>query len=252
VNPTLGSLTLSESTVEVGDSLTLTAANADDADGTVASVEFFLDVDGNGQLSKGDERVGVDNSADGGWAVSVNTTGLPYGTRTFFARAKDDAGLTSAPRAVAATLNALPTVDSISVYRSSKGVVRLTANGVNDLDGYVRGVAFYVDVNKNGKVDSTDKFLAADINPNDTWMVPGTKLTFGDTGTYYLAVAGDNLDAMGPATSSNARLTAAIAGATTTTTVTTASVLSSSESTTLTTLLRAWARGQARLNGVAV
>ena len=91
--PTIAALTDSPDPILPGDVLTLAATGVADADGTVALVEFWRDVNHSGALETDqDLLLGTDNSAAGGWQVVVDTTAWQSGNYTYLARAQDDDG----------------------------------------------------------------------------------------------------------------------------------------------------------------
>ncbi len=78
-----------------GDPVTL-SADVSDPDGTVQQVEFYRDVDGNGQLNIGtDELLGSDIDGGDGWSLTVPAASYPIGTVHWLAEATDDASDTS-------------------------------------------------------------------------------------------------------------------------------------------------------------
>ncbi|MGQ0627699.1 MAG: beta strand repeat-containing protein, partial [Phycisphaerales bacterium] len=81
VAPTLGSLTRSPAVVTVlGNMLTLTANSVTDADGTVASVQFYRDADGDGQFDANiDTLIGTDTSATSGYTLAIATNFFTVG-----------------------------------------------------------------------------------------------------------------------------------------------------------------------------
>jgi hypothetical protein len=104
--PQIGSLTASPNPVNQGSTLTLTANSVIDRypGGSVSSVLFYLDSNGNGRLDSGDLLVGTDTSASGGWSLTVSTTNLATGTYTFFAQAQDNLGILSTAAATSVTV----------------------------------------------------------------------------------------------------------------------------------------------------
>ncbi|GMV25040.1 MAG: hypothetical protein AMXMBFR58_10710 [Phycisphaerae bacterium] len=67
--PTVGSLTPSAAFIARGQTVTLTANNVSDTDGTITRVDFYLDADGDGVADAG-ELIGSDDNADGGYTLS--------------------------------------------------------------------------------------------------------------------------------------------------------------------------------------
>jgi hypothetical protein len=166
--PTVGTLTGTPAPlVAVGAPVTLAVASATDVDGTIASVQFYLD-DGltPGQIDPADTLLGADGLAAGGYRITVNSTAFGVGQNTVLARAVDNDGAFSQTVSAVVRVNAAPTVATLTpaagtVARLSS--VLLTAGGVADTDGTVRKVEFFRDVNGNGVLDvGVDRLLGSD------------------------------------------------------------------------------------------
>jgi hypothetical protein len=113
--PTVGTLSDIPDPVTGGNSITLSASGVSAAEGTVTSVSFYRESNGEPGLQvgvEGDTLVGTDTTESGGfWSVSASTAGLPGGTYTYWAQATDDVGLTGAPAATTNTvISAAPAV----------------------------------------------------------------------------------------------------------------------------------------------
>ena len=127
-------------TATTGDTVALTAT-ANDTDGIVASVEFF--VDGN--------SVGVVNSAP----FTINWKSI-VGTHKVKAIATDNKGLTgtSNDSTIIVNDNQVPTITvAVSPTATEGDKVDLTATA-NDIDGTVASVEFFVDGNSVGKINA--------------------------------------------------------------------------------------------------
>lgn len=84
-SPTIDSLTLSQSTIARGQTLTLTANGVSDSDGSVAIVEFYLDANGNGFGDFG-EVIGTDTNGADGYSITYHiTAAAALGATTFLA-----------------------------------------------------------------------------------------------------------------------------------------------------------------------
>ncbi|MGM0488578.1 MAG: choice-of-anchor D domain-containing protein [Planctomycetota bacterium] len=106
--PTVGSLNASPDPVTQPNSLTLTATDVEDTDGSVRRVEFYRDADGDGILDVGmDELLGADTVSDG-WTYSGETASFPTGVNRYFARAQDDYGVWSEAVSTTGTVEAQP------------------------------------------------------------------------------------------------------------------------------------------------
>lgn len=79
----------------------LAASGVGDSDGTIRSVEFFLDFNGNSTLdARGDKSVGRGKLLGGIWFVDARLRNLTPGEYTLFARAQDNTGGYSAASSV--------------------------------------------------------------------------------------------------------------------------------------------------------
>ena len=95
--PTIGSFTVSPTSVTAGTSVTLTAANVSETGGTIASVKFYRESNGAGGLQTGsDTLVGSGTQSGSTWSLAASTSGLAAGTYTFYAVATDAKGVSSA------------------------------------------------------------------------------------------------------------------------------------------------------------
>ncbi len=202
--PTIASLTPSASTAARGQSVTLTANTVADSDGTVARVDFYRDINGNG-AADGGELLGSDSTSGDGFSLGVGSTvGFPLGSTQFLAIAVDSDGGSSVISTAAVTFtDALPTIGSLSA--SAPAIVHgqslvLTANTVADADGTVTQVNFYRDANTNGVAD-TGELIGSDADPAGgyTLTVDTTALAYGSV--QFLAVAVDNDSGAGAAVS---------------------------------------------------
>ncbi len=197
--PTVGSLAASPDPVTLGESITLTALNVADSDGTVALVEFYRDVNANGQIDVGtDIFLGDDNDAAGGWSWTGSTGAFALGSNTLLARAQDNE---SAYSDVASTtvlveaVNAAPTAGSLTAVPDSitQGEnITLTAVNVADSDGTVVQVEFYRDANGNSQIDmGTDTLLGTDTSAAGGWTWTGSSSGFALGSNTLLARAQD-------------------------------------------------------------
>ncbi len=115
--PTIGSLSASPDPVVQGDALTLTANGVSDPDGTVSSVAFYRDADGDGALNEAvDELLGTDTDGSDGFAATVSTTGFALGSHTYFAIATDNDGLTSDAASATGTVVDQPPASGDDIY----------------------------------------------------------------------------------------------------------------------------------------
>jgi cyclophilin family peptidyl-prolyl cis-trans isomerase len=162
--PTVSALTFSPTLITMPGGPVKLTATASDPDDSVAKVEFFYDTNNNGVFdAASDALLGIGTLTNGKWVLYLSGSGTAAfrsGPAVIFARATDTWGLTGLGK-FTATVNAPPTVTALlatdPVQRGNK--ITLTATGVQDPDGTVSKVVFYVDSNGNGQLDSSDKSL---------------------------------------------------------------------------------------------
>ncbi|MBN1846077.1 MAG: lamin tail domain-containing protein [Sedimentisphaerales bacterium] len=203
--PTIGSLDAGPDPVKQGQTLTLTAQQVQDTDGTVVQVEFYRDANHNGVLDVTvDTVLGVDTDPNGGWSWSGATTGFDLGANRYFARARDDGGGWSAAAAATGQIdpaNIPPTIGSVTDAPDPVNLgstLTLTALNVADTDGTVVQVEFYHDSNQNGTLDvGSDSLLGVDTQGQDGWSWTGSTAGLTVGSHRYLARAVDNESAVG-------------------------------------------------------
>jgi len=89
--PTVGTFTADPDPVDRGDTLTLSAANVADSDGTATRVRFYHDTDDSGTFDEAvDTALGWGSVTNGTATCAVSTASLGYGVNRFFARGYDD------------------------------------------------------------------------------------------------------------------------------------------------------------------
>ena len=97
--PIIRKLTASVKKVFANKPFSLVASNVTDKDGSIAKVDFFLDVNGNGSIDAGDTLVGTDSDKAGGFKVDASSVIASAGvgqTVSFLARATDsDLGISN-------------------------------------------------------------------------------------------------------------------------------------------------------------
>ena len=108
--PVIGSLSVSPNPVTAGTVVALTANNVSETGGTIASVSFYLEVNGTPGLqttgSTPDAILKTDTTGSDGWTVTnLDTTGLAAGPYTFYAVATDTNGNTSATASAVLTIS---------------------------------------------------------------------------------------------------------------------------------------------------
>jgi len=89
--PTIGSLTVPDTTVLNGERFTVAAGDVADSDGTVRSVTFYIDSDGNGEFNLSIDRVlGNGRNVNGVWSLTTSVRNVTPGVWSIFARATDN------------------------------------------------------------------------------------------------------------------------------------------------------------------
>lgn len=108
--PTLAELVGPPAPVTAGQPLMLSATGAADDNG-VSAVAFFRESNGSLGLQAGiggDSLLGTDNSAAGGWSLTVSTAPIPTGAHQFYAQAIDISGFAGPSVELGATIAASP------------------------------------------------------------------------------------------------------------------------------------------------
>ncbi|MFC1781951.1 SBBP repeat-containing protein, partial [Planctomycetota bacterium] len=199
-DPAIGSLTAHPNPVARGDDLTLTANDVIDIDGIVVKARFYRDSDGNGQLD-----TAVDTLLDEfvldvpDIYLIVPTDTFPLGNNIFFAQVQDNQDAWSNIARTTVWLNDPPTIDSLLGDPDPVLIgadLTLTANNVNDSDGTVTKVEFYLDANNNGVLETSgddhDVLLGIDTDGSDGWTWTGSTSGFDIDTNYCFARAQDN------------------------------------------------------------
>jgi endonuclease/exonuclease/phosphatase family metal-dependent hydrolase len=111
--PTIGSFTVSPTSVTAGATVTLTANNVVGNGGSIAYVNFYLEDNGVPGLQESDSFVGAGTENGTNWSTLISTAGLAAGTYTFYAVATDSNDLSNNPLSVTLTVTppSLPFVD---------------------------------------------------------------------------------------------------------------------------------------------
>lgn len=198
--PKIDSFTDTPDPVAVDGTVTL-SATASDADGSIASVSFYVETNGVPGLQIGGDLLLVAD-ADSPYSVGVDTgflNQMPGHSYMYYAVATDDLGGASTAAATINTIvgvNQPPTINSFTdspdpVAINSTTTLSATAG---DADGFVAGVSFYVETNGiAGLQTGSDLLLFEDTTSPYSFAVNPAALnqTVGSTYTYY-AFATDN------------------------------------------------------------
>jgi hypothetical protein len=175
-SPTIGSFTISPSTVMSGDSTRLIASNVTEMGGTIMDVSFYL----SGTLVGSGSRSGTT------WTLPISTAGYAAGSYTFTAIATDTSGNQSAPATATLTVTrGTPTIGSFTVNPNTVQAgtpVTLTAANVTENGGTIVDVSFYLSGN----------LLGSGSQSGNNWSLPVATDSF-TPGTYtFTAIATDD------------------------------------------------------------
>ncbi|MBN1765703.1 MAG: lamin tail domain-containing protein, partial [Sedimentisphaerales bacterium] len=179
--PEIGSLSVSPDILSLGEPLTLTANQVADPDGTVNKVEFYRDANSNGILEvTEDELLYIDLDAADGWVWSGSTATFSLDENIFFARAADNQYSWSEAVAGSVFINPVvnipPSIESLGIEPDSViqgDTVTLTAVRVEDTDGDIKGVEFYLDDGDGQLNINLDTTLGTGIISGDEWSWTG-------------------------------------------------------------------------------
>jgi subtilase family serine protease len=231
--PSIGSLSGSPSTVQTGNAFTLVAANVTETGGTINSVTFYRESNGQSGLqtgSGGDTVLGSGAQAGTSWTINAGTAGLSAGTYTFYAVATDSTGQTStaASCTVTVTAPATPTIGSFSLSPSSVTIgnsTTLSAGSVTETGGTINSVTFYLESNgSSGLQIGSDTVVGSGKQNGTTWTANFSTANLSP-GTYVLyAVATDSLGNTSATSSTTLTVTAQSTTTATTTTLTAGTV----------------------------
>ncbi|MBI1249468.1 S8 family serine peptidase [bacterium] len=204
--PTLGSVYTNPTTVYLGEtsSITITAQNAADADGSVAKVTFYRDSNGNGKWDATDSVLGSDSTISGGLAsLTISNPFTSAGTQKIFAQATDNSGDLSN------LVETLVTVVQPDDYaNNAAGAALISVGGslsgklnyAGDVDYFrfsaVAGKTYVIDTSHSSMAGSILSLYgsngATKLTQDASGDSSGSKLvwTASATGTVYVAVKG--------------------------------------------------------------
>lgn len=202
--PVVGSFNASPGAVTAGQAVTLAATGVADADGTVSSVSFYRDSNGNGGWDSGDTLLGTVNNPSGSASLTWNTGGLAAGTHTVLARARDNTGAWG--NATSATLSIVAPDDHANGATGATSLtLGVTANGTIGVGGDVDWFRVDVTLGRSytfqtalaGLSDSVLSLyssngttLLASNDDNGASLASRIDWTANQTGSVYLAVRG--------------------------------------------------------------
>ncbi len=153
--------------VQPGVAFNMSVTGASDQGGTVAAIQYWRDVDGNGAFDSAvDSLVATATSSDNNWQASIATGGVASGLHTYFARPQDNAGIFGTAVGTQVRINANPTLGGVV---SSVGSIAVGQNfdlsvvDAADTDDRITRVRYYRDANGNGTLE-----LGTDIELGDS------------------------------------------------------------------------------------
>lgn len=157
--PTIGAIQ-GQSNIAVGGSMLVNAMGIHDNDavgtGGIASVGFWYDTDGNGELDTGvDTLVGTDDSSAGGWNARIDTSAMHAGANTIFARVTDTDGATADSHRVITLRDAVPgsgVTPGTTTVASGTDVNLGFDPALPDTAG-IRRISSFIDSNNDGVLD---------------------------------------------------------------------------------------------------
>ena len=94
--PTIGSFTVSPTSVTAGATVTLAASNVAESGGSISSVNFYRETNGTAGFQTTDALVGTGTVNGGTWTLNTSTSGFAAGSYTYYAVATDSTAHTSA------------------------------------------------------------------------------------------------------------------------------------------------------------
>jgi peptidyl-prolyl cis-trans isomerase A (cyclophilin A) len=211
--PTIADLTPSAASVERLAFFDLTASGVTD-DGVIRTVNFHIDVDGNGAFDPAIDRIvarGRRDAATGNWTGRVSTRGFNLGETTFFAVATDaDRGTSSAASASVTVTNAAPTISGVAgsplVIANQGDTLRLSARSPKDRDGTISLVQYFRD-DGDGVFDAEADSLLGESTARGFALSVSTSSFSVGTNTIF-ARARDNAETFSSVVSSNVSLNA--------------------------------------------
>ncbi|MEM1423833.1 MAG: hypothetical protein AAGH64_07495, partial [Planctomycetota bacterium] len=178
--PVLSSFSPDPASASFNDTIDFTV-NAFDPDGSiVGDVEFYDDTNNDGSFDAGDVLIGAVTPSNPGAASLISFSIAPSGfltpaefnalvgsTKTVFARATDDAGLSSVADAVFTPVFESPAIDLFTASPLTVDYVTPTQVTVeaSDPDGQVASIEVLFDTNDNNVLDAGD-IVVASLVPN--------------------------------------------------------------------------------------
>jgi peptidyl-prolyl cis-trans isomerase A (cyclophilin A) len=184
--PTLTSLSVNSVSAPRGSQVILTALAPADADGSIARVDFYRDVNNNGAYDPAvDTLLGSDSDPAGGFTFTIPANSLPLGSVRTLARAVDNDGAFSPVRSVLFNVtNAPPVIGSVATTPNPgprAGTFTINATNVTDLGGPIQSLQFFRDTGNGIFEPAVDTLLGSATLSGNTWSltINGSTLSFG-------------------------------------------------------------------------
>ncbi len=201
--PTIGSFTVSPTSVALGAAVTLDAANVTRSGGSISGVQFYRESNGVAGFQPGsDTLVGSGTQGGSNWLLASDTTDLAAGTVTYYAVATDNFGTQSAVSQTQLTITGPlpPTIGSFTVSPGSVAAgsdATLTASNVVAASGQtIDYVDFYRESNNtSGLQIGSDAFVGTGTQNGSTWTLPAGAAGLAPGSYAYYAVATDDIGA---------------------------------------------------------
>ncbi len=132
VSPTIGSFTVSPTSVSAGATVTLTASNVQETSGSVSTVKFYRESNGSSGLQSGsDTLVGTGTQNGTTWTLAFSTTGMAAGNYTYYAVATDAVNINSATSSAVLSIVVQAPVNDMFASATVISGTSLTVTGTN-------------------------------------------------------------------------------------------------------------------------
>jgi hypothetical protein len=164
------------------ENVTLSFKGAVDYDGTVQSVTFYRDTNGDGVFNPSvDALLGDVTQFDkhGNASLTIPAAAFASGNNTVFAIPRDNSDADGVALTTVVRIQTPLQLTATPKVITAGDPVTLDASDVSIFGTTVKSVSFYLDVNDNGLIDRHDKLIGVDKNGTDGWSmnVDTTNLT---------------------------------------------------------------------------
>jgi subtilase family serine protease len=174
--PGIGAFAVNPTAVVSGSNITLTATNVTETSGTVSTVKFYRETNGQAGLQIGSDALigtGVKNGTT--WTITTSTTGLAPGTYTYYAVATDAVGLTTTASTTLTVLAPAAANDNFANGTVISGTA-VTATGTN----------------VNATKEPSEPYHAGNVGGHSVWWT----WTAPADGVVMLDTSGSNFDTL--------------------------------------------------------